>query len=315
VEKSPYLQPLHAAIIEHGVDQLDLFPKGERKIAAIAAQFLADERVDPIYAHPGLCLTVLPHREIAPGQVWQRNTGYASLVVHPLQGHDGRQRGVPFGPKARLILLYLMTEAVKTRCREVELGRSMSAWLRAMGVSVGGNNYRTVADQADRIEHSILRFSLTCQHGELTLQDSIIRGAFRPFADGGCEHTVQLSEGFFDAIVRHPVPIVEAALRLLADTCMPLDLYLWLAYRLHALDKTVHVPWHSLHVQFGANTKQLKHFKPRFARDLELARAVYPESRVEITVDGVRLHPSPPPIAPRPRTVAKLQSHAAIEKS
>ena len=307
MENSRYIQPLHALIIERGVDQLDLFPKGERKIAAIAAQFLADERVDPIYAHPGLCLTVLPHREILAGQVWQRNTGYASLVVHPLQGHDGRQRGVPFGPKARLILLYLMTEAVRTKCREVELGRSMSAWLRAMGVSVGGNNYRTVADQADRIEHSILRFSITSNHGELTLQDSIIRGAFRPFAEGNCEHSVQLSEGFFEAIIRHPVPIVESALRLLVDTCMPLDLYLWLAYRLHALEKPIHISWPSLHVQFGANTKQLKHFKPRFSRDLALARAVYPEARVDLTAEGVRLHPSPPPIAPRPRLVAKLQ--------
>lgn len=310
MEKASYLQPLHAAIIQHGVDQLDLFGPEERRLAVVAAQFLADERVDPIYAHPGLCLTVLPHREIAPGHVWQRNTGYASLIVQPLQGHDGRQRGVPFGPKARLILLYLMTEAVKTRSREIELGRSMSAWLRAMGVPVGGNNYRTVADQADRIEHSILRFSLTGQQGEVSLQDSIIRGAFRPFADSGVEHTVQLSEGFYEAIVRHPVPIVEAALRLLVDTCMPLDLYLWLAYRLHSLEKPVSISWHALHIQFGANTKQLKHFKPRFQRDLAFARAVYPESRVETTTEGVRLFPSPPPIAPRPRAVAKLQASA-----
>ena len=47
-----------------------------------------------------------------------------------------------------------MTEAVKTRSRQIELGRSMRAWLKAMGVAIGGNNYATVADQADRIEHS-----------------------------------------------------------------------------------------------------------------------------------------------------------------
>jgi hypothetical protein len=45
------------------------------------------------------------------------------------------------------------------------------------GISTGGNNYRTVADQADRIEHNILRLSLTGQQAELTLQDSIIRDA------------------------------------------------------------------------------------------------------------------------------------------
>src|SRR5688572_31306750 len=118
--------------------------KDEQKLAWLAAQYLADERVDPLYAHPGLCLTVLPHRETPAGMVWERVTNYASLLVHPLQGHDGRVRGVPYGSKARLILLYLMTEAVKARSRTVELGRSMHAWMSAMGVPPAGKNYRTV---------------------------------------------------------------------------------------------------------------------------------------------------------------------------
>ena len=103
MDKASFLQPVHRTLLEHGTEQLGLFTGQERRIAEIASQFLADERVDPIYTHPGLCLTVLPHREIPVGKVWERQTGYASLLVHPLQGHDGRMRGVPFGAKARLI--------------------------------------------------------------------------------------------------------------------------------------------------------------------------------------------------------------------
>lgn len=144
--------------------------------------------------------------------------------------------------------------------------------------------------------------------GEFTLKDSIIRGSFRPFEEKAAEHTVELSEGFFQTIIQRPVPIAESAIRLLADTCMPLDLYLWLAYRLHVLDRPVSVPWHLLHTQFGANTKQIKHFKPRFQRDIKLALAVYPEARVELTEAGIVLMPSAAPIAPKPRLVAKLQT-------
>ena len=93
--------------------------------------------------------------------------------------------------------------------------------------------------------------------------------------------------------------------RLLADTCMPLDLYLWLAYRLHNLEAAKPVSWEALHLQFGAGTRQLKHFKPRLARDLELATAVYPDARVEITETGLRLWPSPPPVPPRVRAVGR----------
>jgi hypothetical protein len=138
------------------------------------------------------------------------------------------------------------------------------------------------------------------------LQDSIIRGAFRPFAPDAQEHTVHLSEGFYQAITKRPVPIIESALRLLADTCMPLDLYLWLAYRLHALEKPTTISWTALHRQFGANTKLLKHFRPRALRDLRLALAVYPEARVNVIDTGIVLYPSPPPVAPKPASLSKV---------
>ena len=81
---------------------------------------------------------------------------------------------------------------------------------------------------------------------------------------------------------------------------MALDLYLWLAYRLHSLRRPTIVSWPSLHSQFGAATRLLKHFKPHFAREIEAALAAYPGARVELRDDGIQLHPSPPLwIAPR----------------
>ena len=37
--------------------------------------------------------------------------------------------GVPYGARARMILLYLQTQAVRTGSREVALGRSMRDWM------------------------------------------------------------------------------------------------------------------------------------------------------------------------------------------
>ena len=230
-------------------------PAGTDGYSTLAARFMADERVDAIYSHPGLCLTVLPHREIHLGQSWRRQTGYAELMILPLEGHDGRTRGVPFGVKARLILLYLMTEAVKTRSRQIELGRSMRAWMTSMGVPSCGKNIKTIADQCDRIEHCVLSFKLN-DSTEASLRDGIIRGSFRDIGVEGEPRVVELSQGFYDTIIRRPVPVVEAAVRTLADTCMPLDLYLWLAYRLHVLERPVPVSWASLHAQFGAGTSR-----------------------------------------------------------
>jgi hypothetical protein len=272
--------------------------KTERRVIDLASAFLEEEPYGVAYTHPGICLTVLPHRATRPDEVWARANAHASLEVHPLRDAAGAYRGVPFGPKARLILLFLQSEAFKTRSRFVELGRSMRQWLLSMGVRDCGTNYRTVADQAERIEHCVLRFRYHGREGESRWQDSIVRGAFRPFAEDG-DRVVELSEGFFDALTRHPVPICEQAIRLLADTCMPLDLYLWRAYRLHSLEAPKTVPWEALHLQFGAGTRQLKHFKPRLARDLEIATAVYPGAGAELGEDGLKIRPSPPPVPPR----------------
>jgi hypothetical protein len=277
--------------------------KAERRIVDLATAFLGDESPDIAYTHPGMCLTVLPHRATQPDEIWSRASASASLEVHPLRDAAGMYRGVPYGPKARLMLLFLQSEALKTRSRFVELGRSMRQWLLSMGVRDCGTNYKVVADQAERIENCLLRFRYQGRDGENRWQDSIIRGSFRPFAEDGTA-TVELSDGFYEALTQHPVPICESAIRLLADTCMPLDIYLWLTYRLHSLDQPKIVSWNALHLQFGAGTRLLKHFKPRFARDLELATAVYPDAAVELTDDGIRMRPSPPPVPPRVRTVA-----------
>ena len=101
-----------------------------------------------------------------------------------------------------------------------------------------------------------------------------------------------------------PFQFVIKPIRLLADTCMPLDLYLWLAYRLHSLEGPKTISWDALHLQFGAGTRLLKHFKPRLARDLDTATAVYPDAKVELMETGLRLWPSLPPVPPRLRSVA-----------
>jgi hypothetical protein len=287
-------------------DDRNLPSKSERKALQIAMAFLSDENIEAGFVHPCMCLTVLPHRPTPPHRIWARESLQARLEVVPLPISDGVYLGVPYGPKARLILLYLQGEALRTGSRTVVLGRSMRQWLLAMGSAIGGKNYRAVLDQARRIENSVIRFRYTGRTGSGSWQDSIIRGRFEPFEGEGA--IVELSEGFYKALRDHPVPVAESAIRNLADTCMPLDLYLWLAYRLHSITRPTLVSWQALHAQFGAGTQELKHLKPRFARDLRLALAVYPEARVELIESGVRLWPSAPAIAPKCRPLAKIHT-------
>ncbi len=70
---------------------------------------------------------------------------------------------------------------------------------------------------------------------------------------------------------------------------MALDLYAWLGYRLHALRGVTSVSWVAAKGQFGAGFPSMRHFRETFIVNLDLARAVYPDARVEITKRGVDL--------------------------
>jgi len=108
-----------------------------------------------------------------------------------------------------------------------------------------------------------------------------------------------LSAGFFEHLQRHPVPLDEAAIRAINNNSMALDLYAWLAYRLHALGGPTPVSWVALKKQFGNGFSRIDNFRVKFTENLRLAMAVYPDAKVEGSARGLILHPSRPPVAPR----------------
>jgi hypothetical protein len=164
---------------------------------------------------------------------------------------------------------------------------------------------RSVRDQAERISRCRLTFHLAIsgKTSGLVNQSIVDRALFIEEGDGKqgrlSLETAKLSEGFFEQLRRHPVPLDEAAIRSLNNNAPALDCYLWLAYRLHAVGQDRLVTWKALKAQFGVAFKEMFHFKPRFVQTLALAKVVYPDARVEVTEQGVILKPSRPPVAPR----------------
>ena len=118
--------------------------------------------------------------------------------------------------------------------------------------------------------------------------------------EGRLRRTVKLSKNFYEALTRHPVPLRESAIRTLSDNSQSLDIYCWLAHRLHALGKACLITWKSLYAQFGTSYNLMKNLRSRFLDSLHVAVAVYPEARVDADATGIVLRPSRPPFPPRP---------------
>jgi hypothetical protein len=301
-------------VLVHGRDQARKMVEPEqRALVDIAAEVMADDVGRIGITYTGFCLTALPHKRLAADAAWEKKGHKVTLMVEPgrVKGGTGKTTyvGVPYGARARLILLYLQTEAVRTGSREVELGRSMRDWLGRMGLAWGGETGKALREQAVRISACHLRFSWENEAADGWVKGGFVRSGLRFHNHRGAdsqqtvmwEDRVVLDEIFYDALRQHPVPLRETALRELADRSASLDLYIWLAYRLHSLDRPAPIRWAALQEQFGAHYTQSRNFRRDFRLALAPAVAAYPEARLEFSEGdaGLTLFPSRPPVAPR----------------
>ncbi|MDN3563036.1 replication protein RepA [Paeniroseomonas aquatica] len=282
----------------------------ERDVIETAAKYMADEESGLGFVYSGWTQCALPHRRLKDDEPWTVASERVRLVVQPglrPVGEDGllESVGVPFGAHARLILLFLQTEALRTGSREVELGGSLRQWMARLGIQPGGSAFRSVREQAERISRCRLSFHITGsgRTSALVNQSVVDKALFIEESDerqGRLSLEVaKLSEGYFEQLRKHPVPLEEAAIKSLANNSAAMDAYIWLAYRLHSLKGDTMVTWKALKAQFGTNYKELYHFKSKWPKALELALAVYPDAKVEVLEAGVVLKPSRPPVAPR----------------
>lgn len=296
---------VHRLILEHGVETARLMAasKPERLAVDAAAAVLADEENRLGITHAGFAMTSLPHKKIEEG-FWRREGHRTTLLVESGRDRRGSMVGVPYGSIARLILLFLQTEAIRTNSPEVELGKSMKSWMSRMSLSSGGKTYQLVTEQAKRISACRLTFftdrenGAEGRHNGAFVQDAISLSGIVSDEDQPSlwQDKVRLDAGFWRSLREHPVPIREEAIKAIGTRSLAIDVYIWLAYRLHALPKSTTISWTSVHAQFGAGFRLMRQLKPTFTEALSLALAVYPEAQVDVEAEGVTLHPSPPPV-------------------
>jgi hypothetical protein len=298
-------------VLVHGKARARAMVEPERRpLVDIAAEVLADETGKIGISYSGFCLTALPHKALAAHEAWTKRGHRVTLLVTPGQvlGPDGEPVyvGVPYGASARMILLYLQTRAIRTGSREVELGRSMHDWMQRMGLPWGGRTGQKLREQAARISACNLRFEWEGDNRSGFTKGGFVQSGFRFHerpADSRqsalWEDRVVLDEVFYQALRKHPVPLREAALRELADRSLSLDIYIWLAYRLHTLEHPTPLRWAALSDQFGGSYARRRDFVREFRKALAPAVVAYPEAKVEVDDEGLVLHPSRPPVAPR----------------
>lgn len=266
-----------------------------------------------VYQHSVLCQTSMPYRN--PGEavrVWQRKNGRIRMELLGGRVLDPNidevvDVGLPFGPKPRLVLYHLNAEAIRTQSPIIEMEDSLTAFVkRTLKLDVDGRTIRSVKDQLNRLAAADFRFYASYEGHAVTIKGSVIEGLDLWVSKDERQRvlwpsSVQFSSRYFESLLSHAVPLSEDAIARLSHSAMALDVYTWLAQRLHRVEPAMpaFVPWTSLKEQFGQGYASVREFRRVFLRTLKQVKSVYREAGFAVNEKGMRLFNSPPPVSRR----------------
>jgi hypothetical protein len=262
---------------------------------------------DMAFTLPVLCQVGLPRANVE-GREFLRRSGKAEIAIQAGYLDEGSglvPQPIPYGPIPRLALAWVSTYALRNRTREVPVGHSAAEFMRKVGLkNDGGRRYPALRKQM----HALAACRLQLGYRGRTFNGQPVEQFDAWLAHDERQPAIWpgvllLSEGYFKSLLEGAVPLDNRALAKLTNTALGLDIYAWLAHRLHGFEgRPVTIHWAALREQFGqefTGKNAAGDFKKQFKGQLARALAVYPEARVKPIDGGLRLEPSPPPIRPR----------------
>jgi hypothetical protein len=259
---------------------------------------------DMAFTHAVLCQVGLPRAKVE-GREFMRQSGAAWVNVQAGyldEGNGPVLQPVPYGVMPRLGLAWVSTFAVRNKEREIRIGDSAAEFLRLMGMESQGARYATLRKQMHALAAARLQlgFKGRTYNGQPVQQFD----AWLSNRDSGQRAlwpgVMVLSEDYYGSLIESAVPLDNRALMALKGSALALDVYAWLAHRLHRIEgRPVKLHWKSLREQFAqeyTGKDADKDFKKKFVPALKKVLAVYPQAKVKPATGGVLLIGSPPPI-------------------
>ena len=225
----------------------------------------------------------------------------------------GLNNKLPFGTNPRLILAWVCTEAVRTGSRDIVLGRSLSEFMRKLGISsTDGRGQARLRNQMKRLFGCSVTLIYEDAQIDVTASSFIADHSVfwwnerKPGDSSVWNSKVRLSESFFNEIVSHPVPLDLTTLKALKRSPLGLDLYLWLVYRTFALRAPQRLSWRQMYRQFGSdpakasNKFTVRSFREKVLRELKKIKLAWPDLNYTTARGVLILLPSVPHISPAP---------------
>ncbi len=262
-----------------------------------------------------LALCSLPRTDPGNRLQYVRETGPYSLVMIA-----GGRNKLPYGNLPRLLLAWVCTEAVKTKSRELQLGHSLAAFMRELGMmsdSGGSRADRTrLRNQIDRLFNASVQLIYETPGRKRTISSTVADETDlwwdykSPTQDTLWQSRISLGERLFQEIIAHPVPLDMRILKAMRRSSLGLDLYMWLSYKTFSLltpsgAKSQQLSWHQLYAQFGKDPAAagdkgtVDNFRTDALRELRKLKLCWPTLDYETPKGFLKIRGCMPSVPPK----------------
>lgn len=288
--------------------ELDALPREKRR-RAIVREIIENDGPAPEflrYMPTPLAICGLPYRRLGADAPREhvREQGRMRIVVTPgtLTDPNGKRiaQPIPWGPKARLIMAHLSTEALRNNSPTIEIASTFTGLLHDMGFEQRGGKNGNIKPFKEQLQAlAACRMEIAAWNGKQSATVDV-----KPFSkmqlwfsenldqQSLWPTTIQFSKDFFDQLQRHALPIDVRVLRAFSNSARRLDLTMWVTYRITRLPSKLILPWEPLKAQFGEGYSRDRDFRAALVDDMAALQDVFPKLPVKLTARGLEMEPA-----------------------
>lgn len=218
--------------------------------------------------------------------------------------------GLPYGTKARMIMSYIVKEAITKKTKTIYLGDSLKEFMSRVGYPCTGGAKGTLILFMEQLKR-LLSTSIVVNYDDRSNNHIEAHGKHikiaksfslwmdvTNYSSNRFDSVIELDDDFYQEIISGPIPLDIRALNALKSSSYAFDIYCFLTYRNSYLEKPTIIKWKQLEEQFGSGYERRRDFKRKFSRELEKVNSIY-KTNAKMTDIGLLLEKSEPHINKR----------------
>ncbi|MBY3003953.1 replication protein RepA [Rhizobium leguminosarum] len=296
--------------------ELSAMPREKQRRARTLDHFQKkDPKVKDIgHLHSVLAICGLPYkRPPIERREFRHMQGNMGITVQAGSGlcSDGTwiDYSLPFGPKARLVLMHLCSEALRQRSPTIEIADTFTAFVRDMGFTDSGGEKGPLTafkEQLNALAHCSIRISSTEPNNVKANQFFPIEEMEMWLSTDSHQQSlwpskVTFSGVMYESLQRHAMPFNRHVVRALQGSARKLDIYFWLNWRMHNISAQLVIGWNAITEQFGSGFSRQRDFKAQFKEEITHIMEVLPKTPLKLTERGLILQPADPGMLELPK--------------